>query len=550
MVLSRLAQAHAGWVHWLGGLPSRRVVWVAACLFCSWVLVDVLVLRLTSGVSHSSYDLMVRSRLLVAAPDPRILIIDVDETSLKRMAPEFGRWPWPRDTLATVLDYLEAQSPAAIVWDIQFSDADRISPGGDAAFDAAVQRSQHSHFSVARLLASTDRVSQISRSVLPTLWVPSAQAGPQTATVSLIPPALPAVAAAKLGYNNGVVDADGVLRRYRALEVLPDGSAIQSIALSVLASLDRPAYDRAVSDLSSAPAARAQLIDWNSASRGYAHVPFADVFDAADGGQANVALPGFAGKILIIGSTAASLHDIHPTPMSPDQPGVDSLATVLDNTVNARHIRELPRWLDAAIAIALCLGLSWWVLRRQTAGLGELTLVLPLVLLAISYATLNGTGLFVDLNLSAALVLLYLAFLGYWNQQRRIHWCAHPAAPPGALLLWPLGSQQPWLESRLDQLIDRLEVHSGLCRLVVPDIHLSPFQQLRWPELALQAALVGPQAELLRIQAAFASDIADLAQPAARMVRLPGNASRQMIADAASRAWAPQHASTSGDSTP
>ena len=31
-----------------------------------------------------------------------------------RMADEFGRWPWPRDTLATVLDYIERQKPQAV----------------------------------------------------------------------------------------------------------------------------------------------------------------------------------------------------------------------------------------------------------------------------------------------------------------------------------------------------------------------------------------------------------------------------------------------------
>ena len=68
----------------------------------------------------------------------------IDEASLARMGKEFGRWPWPRDTLASVLTHIERQQPAAIVWDIVFSDADRLSPGGDAAFNAAAARSRHS----------------------------------------------------------------------------------------------------------------------------------------------------------------------------------------------------------------------------------------------------------------------------------------------------------------------------------------------------------------------------------------------------------------------
>ena len=112
----------------LGGLSPRHVTWSLMLVFSLWVVVDVLLLKLTSGLANSTFDAMVRQRLVAAAPDPRILIVDIDEASLLAMSREFGRWPWPRDTLATVLDFLEQQQPAAIVWDIVFSDADR--PGG------------------------------------------------------------------------------------------------------------------------------------------------------------------------------------------------------------------------------------------------------------------------------------------------------------------------------------------------------------------------------------------------------------------------------------
>lgn len=139
--------------------------------FSIWVLFDVFVLRLTGGLTQSSFDAMVRARLLVAAPDPRIVIVDIDEASLAKMGHEFGRWPWPRDTLATVLDYIERQQPAAVVWDVVFSDADRLSPGGDAAFNHAASRSAHSHFSVVRLPPANDAASLITSVVLPGLWV-------------------------------------------------------------------------------------------------------------------------------------------------------------------------------------------------------------------------------------------------------------------------------------------------------------------------------------------------------------------------------------------
>jgi adenylate cyclase len=136
---------------WLGSLPSPWVLMALAFAFMLWAVLDLLVLRASSGLASSTYDAMVRARIVAQAPDPRIVIVDIDEASLARMGKEFGRWPWPRDTLATVLTHIEKQQPAAIAWDVIFSDADRLSPGGDKAFDESVSRSPRSHFSVVRL---------------------------------------------------------------------------------------------------------------------------------------------------------------------------------------------------------------------------------------------------------------------------------------------------------------------------------------------------------------------------------------------------------------
>ena len=210
----------------VGSLPARRVTWALVTVFSVWVLLDVLALRLTSGMAQSSFDAMVRARVVAAAPDPRIVIVDINEASLARMAQEFGRWPWPRDTLATVLDFIEKQQPSAIAWDVVFSDADRLSPGGDAAFNAAVSRSRHSHFAVVRLPPANDPVSQLTRAQLPGLWSSGSSTPGIASTVALIAPVLPAVAASRLGFNNGYPDSDGVLRRYRYRETLPDSSQI------------------------------------------------------------------------------------------------------------------------------------------------------------------------------------------------------------------------------------------------------------------------------------------------------------------------------------
>ena len=515
----------------LGALPARRVTWFLVALFSIWVLLDVLVVQLTGGMARSSYDAMVRARVVAAAPDPRVVIVDIDEASLARMGKEFGRWPWPRDTLATVLDHVEKQQPAAIVWDIVFSDADRLSPGGDAAFNAAVARSVHSHFSVVRLPPANDVVSQITRKELPGLWANPTTSVLSTRTLALIAPVLPAVAASRLGFNNGYPDSDGVLRRYRHHEMLADGSQIQSMAASVASRLNPTNQSK--------PSNADALIDWRKAPNAYPRIAFADVFARAEGGQPLAAVPSFAGKVVLIGATAPSLHDIHPTPLSPLQAGVESLATVIDNAINQRVLHELPRWLQAVIAIALCVGIAMFAQLKSIGALAPALFVLPAALMGLGYISLNGAPVFLDLHLAAGLALLFLALLRFWGSCRQHYWRATPATINGQpMALWSIKSQAPWLGVRLDRLQDALEQQAPAVRLILPDIGVAWPAHLCWPEHACQVSLVGSHMDLLAAKEVIETRLSAFVMRSSQVITLAAGTDRARLTQASLASWA------------
>jgi adenylate cyclase len=58
-----------------------------------------------------------------------VRVIDIDEAALA----EFGQWPWPRDRLAAITDRLTELGAAAIGFDVLFPEADRMSPRRIAA---------------------------------------------------------------------------------------------------------------------------------------------------------------------------------------------------------------------------------------------------------------------------------------------------------------------------------------------------------------------------------------------------------------------------------
>ena len=549
----RLRQWRAYLVTRIGALPARQFTWSLVALFSVWVVLDVMVFKFTTGIANSSYDAMVRARFYAAAPDPRLVVIDIDEASLAAMGKEFGRWPWPRDTLATLLEFVEQQKPAAIVWDVLFSDADRMSPGGDAAFNAAAAKSLHSHFPVVRLPVANDGSSQITRAVLPGLWaqnVGTPTAAPNSgalSAVALIAPALPALEKGRLGFNNGYVDKDGVLRRYRHFETLPDGSSLQSIVMSVAGALDSEAFARQLKRVDTRTDPKDALIAWRQHKDAYPHVSFAKVFAAAEGQKPAPDIPSFAGKIIIIGSTAPSLHDIHPTPISSVGAGVDSLATALDNALNQRYLLELPRWVQALVAILLCIGLGLWVQFRSVSSLAPALFILPIALVSMSYLSLNGLGVFLDLHVAAALVLVLLGVLRGWCTMRRNHWCSPPPYSDELQAIWVWQRRQPWLDDALDRLIDSVERLAPNCRIVVCDTTVSWPNALRWPELARFAAIVGPHSEMLAVRSRLEPTLMRLAfrhsEPVLVVGKTPGDASpyRELLARQVFQAWANLH---------
>ena len=54
-----------------------------------------------------------------------IVLVDIDEQSIRALAPYFGRWPWPRLVHAHLLDFLARSRPKVVLYDILFGEPDR-----------------------------------------------------------------------------------------------------------------------------------------------------------------------------------------------------------------------------------------------------------------------------------------------------------------------------------------------------------------------------------------------------------------------------------------
>ncbi len=377
---------------------GRRAFVLLALLVSALVLIDFGYTHLMGAMERKTFDLIMRYRYQPRAPDPDLVIVDIDEKSLAAMAKDYGRWPWPREVLAELVEGLERQRPAAIVFDILFSDADVANPQSDDYFDRAMRATKNTYFPYLRLDPKNDHLSEVTPAMLLGA-VRRSDAQEQEAGIAVVLPRFPAlIESGRLGLHNVEPDRDSVIRTFRPWHEA-HGWRLPSLPLAL-------ARDQGWTP----PVEDQFLINWRGAPFSFRYASFSDVY--ADQLRKEKQRPAdeFTGKIVLIGSTAPSLFDIKATSMASIHPGVEILATVIDNLKRGDYYRESSRALYALASLAFVWGLAWAYLRRVRPNLlnGGFA-VLQGLLIAISYLSLTLTTHYVDLSAPIGFGLLYFS---------------------------------------------------------------------------------------------------------------------------------------------
>src|SRR5579859_5732235 len=126
-------------------------------LFVVLVLADFFLLGGITPLEHPLQDLLVRINSVNRAPDPDVVVVDVDDASLLAAQKEQGvAWPWPRSMHAEMLNGLMKQGPKAVVFDLFFVDPDNLRPEGDRYLIQTAVPNSKVYFPAVRLEGADD----------------------------------------------------------------------------------------------------------------------------------------------------------------------------------------------------------------------------------------------------------------------------------------------------------------------------------------------------------------------------------------------------------
>ncbi|MCB2089007.1 MAG: CHASE2 domain-containing protein [Sphingomonadaceae bacterium] len=319
------------------------------CAFAWWMSSA----RLTESVDLQLQDLATAA--LVDTPDPDILLVTIDETSLASV----GGWPWPRSRHAALVEQLETAGARAVVLDILF-----IEPSEEAE-----------DLALAEAMAPSGNV------VIPHEF------GPAPNSLDGIVPVFPVraieEAAAALGHVAVEFDSDGLVRRV-PLARSQDGKTYPNLALSTwqIARETQGAKRNFTTNGTGDP----PILPMRQAGS-YPRIPASAILS----GQ--FAAETVADRIVLVGATARGLGDQLPVSARAGSvmDGVEIQANLVDAIKHDRFVMPVNAGVSAGLSIlmVIVLFLGFRVLSPGTApffalGLAGIILVGALILPLLS----------------------------------------------------------------------------------------------------------------------------------------------------------------------
>ncbi|MBY0446327.1 MAG: adenylate/guanylate cyclase domain-containing protein, partial [Burkholderiales bacterium] len=341
-------------------------------LLSSLLVLDYGWLNFSAVIDDRSGDWVLEKNANRRAASADIVIIDIDQKSLETMNEVAGSWPWPRAIHAELLSTIAAHQPKTIVFDVLFNEPDTFRADSDQLFRDTVLQLHNIY------LPSTLLVDGIGARLadLPAIYrlQKTQNAKPDARAPLLLPLVLPPETW-RGGLINFKKDPDGIGRHYWIFAET-QGWRIPSMPARLAADFNWPQ-----------PQGSDIRINWSQAHK---HISYSDLYFDFNREKPQRPAHELNNKIVIIGTAAPGLQDLRPTPLSANFPGVEILATAIDNLQNGDWLQTPARSYFAPLGLALMALLFFGFQRKiNTLYLGGALLLITLAGLGVFWLGLN-----------------------------------------------------------------------------------------------------------------------------------------------------------------
>jgi hypothetical protein len=241
-------------------------------------------------------------------------------------------------------------------------------------------------------------LSQIKAAQIPGVMpMPDEEQEPDATMSIILPHFQSALTGGRLGTHNVVLDNDGVVRSYPVF-IAGYGWKLPSLPARIGREFGW-----------TEPSTEHMLLNWRGKPFSYQYFDFADVYQDMISKNKRRAQDEFKGKIVLIGSTAAGLFDLRATPMARMHPGVEVLATAIDNYKHSDSLRFPEGRIWYLIITLSIIWLTAWAFYREEGrgNIDKLFGLSQIILIAFSFASINFSNTYINLAGPVMLGILY-----------------------------------------------------------------------------------------------------------------------------------------------
>ena len=300
-------------------------------------------------------------------PNKDIVVLAVDDASLESLWDKYGEWPMPRNIYADMINYLEQQKPQAIIFDLMFIKSMRTTKDADKYLADTMNKYSNVYTAMnfdnqptdVRLPADLpDRVAvNIDNKSSVNFENKYKFTNCRTILSELLNGRV------NIGMTNVMRNSDGIIRNIAPIMVYKDKYYPY---LTFKAGADYIAQNQETSFTidknsnlcildSKIPLTKdgEAILNWYGPSGTHTIIPMYKVIRAMENGE-KLADFDFRDKIIIIGTTAMSLHDTKSVPVQEGvYPGVEVHATFFNNMLDNNFIHKTDAVINIIILTAV-----------------------------------------------------------------------------------------------------------------------------------------------------------------------------------------------------
>ena len=390
-------------------------IWLV--IFCTVAFVTLKIANISDFIDvieSRTFDL--RQNVLInnhaKAHNDNIVIVAIDDASYEYILDNYGEWPLTRDVYAKLVDYLEAQHPQSVAFDLMFVKSMKSLPQADLALVNSFKK--YDNLYTAMNFDNQPEDLRIPPTLPNKLAVNLKNNGGKVdftaQTYTNCRSILPAIldATSNVGLINVSRAEDGILRRMPVF-LSYQGKFYPQLGLKVglnyLKNRDNMVDNNFVIDGNYLKLGNRKIylddngnaiLNWYGSSGTYEYIPLYKLIKIAKGEIKNEY--DFNNKIVYFGTTASSLFDIKTVPVSRIYPGVEVQATYVNNIIDNNFIKKMskPVTVVAGVILALLTGLI--IMNISSAFVSSLTSLSLYVLYVLgAYWSMKYFNLWVDI---------------------------------------------------------------------------------------------------------------------------------------------------------